>query len=609
MNAPFKRKFILLLTIYLFNNHVYSQLIEKCEVSYSTSERRLSKELVDVITFGVKGDGKTDDYESIKKAIDFVLTNKSIKGIKLGKGVFMISKSIYIPSDFIFQGSGKNVTILKATKSLYGLIKVASPINRSKIKNCNISNLSIDAGNFPSSSCIHLFNSEQVVIENVSCGNSTNENISIQYGTNEIQVKNSFLSGGSFCVQVYGVNNNIELPLIVEDYPRNIFIKNNNMNSSRYGAIFINGAKNIIIEGNNITGGVRGIGIGIPYRMSSSKLSNILGDFWSTENISIKKNNISNTENYGIQTYYGKNISIDSNIVTNVLGLSEDKSCLTIDRSRNVSASYNKLIGSDKVVNVVYITGAHRAVCSNNIISKGAYGIQVAANWESGEDTTINESSSIKILQNKISSTSIASIISNGSRNLEIHRNNISESNFGFIIMGSRRSRDNKQMISDSLEISNNIILKSINTPFSVLENVLNTQISCDLFDIEIIKKNDKEISLSIQNMTSAINQNKIPKYYNNFKKKKNFEILFGNDAKNSIRMILKMKKLEMYSEKGKLIYSNNVGISKFSSANQTPKSSMSMEEKLIKDYININQGNAIEVRRNGGEWLKLNSD
>lgn len=417
---------------------------------------------VNVKNFGAKGDGVTNDYKAIADAISFADKSLTQKTIRIPKGIYVSNQSLYIPSKIHFVGDGIDLTVIKASAPLYGLLAIKPTNGLIKVDNISVQGMTINSNNKQSSCCIQIYYAKNITIDRVKCENSINENIAIQEGSESVFIKNCKLNGGSFCLQVYGVDNTSKVPQLSKEHPHNIYIQKNLFNNDKSGSVFINGAKNIIVIGNTIIGGLRGIGVCVPYILGADSLNSLKGDKWSTENIIIEKNNIYNTEGFGVQTFYGKNISVKKNTIKGVKGLSGDKSSLTIDRTENVTVIDNLFIGTNGTLINAFITGAKKVLFSKNNLSNSKYGIQVAANWESGEDTTINESQNVIISNNLVSNTTDCGIITNGAINVFMSGNSIRKTTYGIYLMGSERAIDGRIMQTKNIKATDNILFDSV---------------------------------------------------------------------------------------------------------------------------------------------------
>jgi len=116
--------------------------------------------------FGAKGDGLTDDYNSIQKAILFA--ERLGKGnIFIPQGIYFISQKIIISKPFIgLHGEGINNTIIKAKNDALQL----SPY--SDVSSATISNITLNGNN--TGIGIYLKNSNFYFIEKVRISNFAN---------------------------------------------------------------------------------------------------------------------------------------------------------------------------------------------------------------------------------------------------------------------------------------------------------------------------------------------------------------------------------------------------------------------------------------------------
>lgn len=99
-------------------------------------QRTLQERLDDVVgvrSFGVEGDGTTDDTVAIQRAIDQLFLNDATKGLEKSRvtlvfeaGVYVISDTLHIPPYASIKGAGKDKTIIRMTGSATAVDTVGS---------------------------------------------------------------------------------------------------------------------------------------------------------------------------------------------------------------------------------------------------------------------------------------------------------------------------------------------------------------------------------------------------------------------------------------------------------------------------------------------------
>lgn len=104
--------------------------------SSSPVERSLQDRLddrVSVRSFGVIGDGVTDDTVALQRAIDQLYLNPASKGtarsrvvLHIEAGEYLISDTLYIPAFATIKGAGSNQTIIKQTNSSREIVRAVN---------------------------------------------------------------------------------------------------------------------------------------------------------------------------------------------------------------------------------------------------------------------------------------------------------------------------------------------------------------------------------------------------------------------------------------------------------------------------------------------------
>lgn len=238
-----------------------------------------------------------------------------------------------------------------------------------------------------------------------------------------------------FGIQIYGENYDIK--------PKDILIENVKTLNCKEGGVFLNSCHDVKVKQCYNDGGIRHVGTKAPITKPDD-----------CYNIEIDSCESKNTTAFAYQTYYGNRLNITNCKADGSKMTSGDKTCITIDRSRNVIVSGN--IVSNAPNNNIFITGSDGVTVSNNISSDSQCGIQAIYNLEALEDATINENLNITISSNIVTRTKIG-IILNSCNNANIVANTISQSLESIYIMQEVRSHDNKQMYTENITIASNI--------------------------------------------------------------------------------------------------------------------------------------------------------
>lgn len=266
------------------------------------------------------------------------------------------------------------------------------------------------------------------VIDGKGSITSTNSNEDIflisSNNANNIKISNIKLDGGRYGVQIYGVDSTIK--------PHDISLNNIKTVNCLFGGIFVNVAHDVKISGCVNDGGYRHIGVIAPITAPDS-----------TYNVSIKNCMSNNTTHYVYQAYYGKNIKIISNSGDGSLLASEDKTVITVDRTKNCIVNAN--VCTNGGISNIFVTGADGCTITDNHCSGGDYGIQVCYNIEN-EDLAIKESKNTTIANNVCVNQNIHGIIVNSCINVNIANNLINNpTQYAIYLMQSVRSYDSTQ--------------------------------------------------------------------------------------------------------------------------------------------------------------------
>ena len=284
-----------------------------------------------------------------------------------------------------------------------------------------------------------LYISSDTILEGVgviNC-NVSNDCLSVNTSASNIKIKGITIKNATrFGIQIYGQE--------VVSKPHDITIENIKTINCGQGGMFLNSCYNVTVRNCFNDGGVRAIGTFAP-------IDNPL----VTHNIVIDRCDSINTIGFGHQTYYGKNITINNCNIDGTLTNSQDRSCITVDRSKEVVVSNNIL--KNATSSNIFVTGCEGVTVNNNVTFGGVYGIQCIYNLESQEDAEIKENKNTVISNNIVKNASNTGIILNSCLKHTIISNSISDCEKGIYIMQQVRERDDVQMISDSINIVSNI--------------------------------------------------------------------------------------------------------------------------------------------------------
>jgi len=182
--------------------------------------------------------------------------------------------------------------------------------------------------------------------------------------------------------------------------PENITVENVKTLDTVETGIFANGVKGFKALYNYNDGGRRAISV-----MSPLTNHDLLDD------VLLLGNKTKNTTWFGYQTYYGKNVQLLANECDGSLLSGGDNSCITTDRTNNVTAALNILKNSP--VRAVLIQGGDNVSFIGNPISNSPEGIKVTGNGEYVEDVDAKEIHGLTIANNPMTNVGDV-VIGNG---------------------------------------------------------------------------------------------------------------------------------------------------------------------------------------------------
>ncbi len=189
-------------------------------------------EVVNVKTFGAKGDGKTDDTKSIQAAIDACSVN-AFNTIYFPKGVYQLSfykkvsnylenYFLHLHSNLVFKGEGKS-SVIRLGSHLFD--KTDTTANGhlffgTEIKNVHFTQLLIDMNGrnnlvpksiIKNQCAIFIIRGKNISVDNIIIKNNAGRNMIILMGNgNKVLVENStFVNGGHYAG--FGVNNKYQV--------------------------------------------------------------------------------------------------------------------------------------------------------------------------------------------------------------------------------------------------------------------------------------------------------------------------------------------------------------------------------------------------------------
>ncbi|RLG66370.1 hypothetical protein DRN89_01030, partial [archaeon] len=360
----------------------------------STEHSFKTKELSNIVYVATDGtgdyncDGKDDQIE-INQAISYI---NSIGGgiVHLTNGTFIISDSINLSSNLIFEGEGTEKTTIKiedgSTKENWGTI-VGDGISNTIIKNLTIDgnkdNCPVPKGINSDVDAFHLYNSNNITVENVKMIDFWTDGVEFSHSSNSVVKDCEVIQAGHEGLRAF--------------YSDNITFSNNYVYSAGTGnaGIRIYESSNCIVERNYFN--VYGFGIlinpqgGVPCGNNIYRDNYIEGHYglpgialwpWDTEvsNETFIRNIIARTD--GTQEPYGhgihlrtvgtaslKNIKIINNVINNAI-----KSGIYVEDGANVSnivAKNNIIVNNGEYGIYGSVLSSYNDVWNNNA---GNYG-------------------------------------------------------------------------------------------------------------------------------------------------------------------------------------------------------------------------------------------
>jgi parallel beta-helix repeat protein len=177
--------------------------------------------------------------------------------------------------------------------------------------------------------------------------------------------------------------------------------------------IYINSAKNIRIEGHETLRGARGICTQAPGgTLSPSGAPPGMNRPYDVENVIVRDCKVTETTQFGIQFFYGRDLVAEGNYVDCSLMTGGDKSGITVDRAERVTVSGNRILNAPE--NGIFLAGSKDVTITGNVVSGGKRGIQAYFNNESDEDPGRKQCERITVVANTVVSVSGTAIIYNG---------------------------------------------------------------------------------------------------------------------------------------------------------------------------------------------------
>ena len=229
--------------------------------------------------------------------------------------------------------------------------------------------------------------------------------------------------------------------------PSHLKFLNNKVINCPSGGVFISESTYVDVSGNNFDGGNRGVGT-----------FEAIGGFGDLQKVVISNNTVKNTTQFGIQTYYGIDVTIANNLIEGSAAMTTgDRSCITVDRSRAVVVTGN--ICRNAPNDQIFVTGVRECSVVGNTCVGGVGGIQVAYNFEDGEDASIRESYYVTVTGNTINFNTTQPLILNGVRKSVVSSNVIrgATATYSMSIIDSTRSGDSVAMLTQDVSIMGNI--------------------------------------------------------------------------------------------------------------------------------------------------------
>ena len=384
--------------------------------------------------FGAKGDGVSDDRDSIQKALDFS------SNVFIPSGDYFISNRIFPKSNQTFLGAGIGVTrIITATNISYGSIY---------IKGVNYLNI----GDFTLNHFINNTKANGLLIVDTEYPNNTNTGI---YPKN-INVNN---------VEIIGYDDH---EYLIFSFADNIKITNciingkvNTPSLTGQELIEFGNGNDILIQGCTLKNGSNA---GINFfsnnnrhkiRVVNNSLENcyvgINGILKSTQtnDMIISNNTIYNIVSYGI------NINSNSGSINNCIISNNIIKNTESNNGISINAGGANLLVKDNFIENIGINGIqlrnfkNLSVQGNNLRNINKYGIYILG-------TSIGNSEDIQISSNLISDTKKEAIVSYLNRNVFIRENTVLRWNLintDFIAL--------KCSLDEYINVENNVFLKS----------------------------------------------------------------------------------------------------------------------------------------------------
>jgi parallel beta-helix repeat protein len=362
----------------------------------------LTKNRFNVLSYGAKGDGVTDDTTAIQNALN-ACRDAGGGIVYFPKLPFKISNTLMVYSNTVIAGEG----IIDATSvATDAFVIYGSNVQGNEGKNIRIEGITV-------------------------------------------------LNAGRFGIQIYGVGYAYK--------PTNITIENVTTKNCTAGGIYINSATYIRISKCYNDGGYRAVGIESP--KPTTPTTTLTDAERYSKYIIIEHCTSVNTTQFAYQTFYSDFISIIGCHADGSLTTSGDRSCVTIDRSNNVTVSGNVLRNAPG--NAIFVTGSENVTIEGNSIyapTTSNYGIQVYYNAETDEDVVIKESKNITVAANSIRGFNIG-IIFNGVKVGSIVGNICTGqgSTNAIYLMADTRAGDNVIMTTDQITVVGNVSDKNIN--------------------------------------------------------------------------------------------------------------------------------------------------
>ncbi len=227
--------------------------------------------------------------------------------------------------------------------------------------------------------------------------------------------------------------------------PYNITVKNLRTKNCTWGGLFINSSHDIEVDKVFNDGGFRAIGTKAPINEPNV-----------CYNVKISKVTSINTTQFCVQTYYGNNILIEGCMLDASCTTSQDRSCITVDRSKNTKVVNNFVKNSP--ANNIFVTGVEGVIVVGNTSIGGQYGIQICFNFEHGEDASINESKNVIVTNNTVFDYTTCGVILNGAKKTTIATNafkTISDVANDIYIMGFQRA-DGINQVTEEIIVTGN---------------------------------------------------------------------------------------------------------------------------------------------------------